>query len=732
MAFPPSFKSIDLPESFQEISTDELSGQWIDDPVLGKIWKSNNLKTDKFGIPERSDTSMFSINTEPMHFKAADIASKLPEPLQRIGGFLLDLPIGALDAAASIFSDPITPVTGLGAVKNFFKKPAELVREEKPHYRLNLDGTYTKSERLPELTREINDLPLNNTAKIKPIEIDDIPLSRITDEDVPVMSITPDGQLASFGPQTGSPRPSRATNPSNPVDQLWRKLTEAKKLNKDQRIKLTAERAERFGRAESSAGKGWDYLRRAKGQLAGKYSSARFEPLALDESTVNALGEIITEHPNLSITERINAGDALQKVLAGQVPQNHEIRLLNQVFGPYIPGRRSTGVLSRFADESDVFGSALNKFIPKTNKALNTFDDVSKTLLSSFDLSGFRQGLPLIHKKAFWTSIDDMIKAGVDDKFLPAMKAQIASEPEYNLFRRHGLAVTDVNSSRFFSSRSPVAQAIGKAPGIRHSQNAFDGFLLRLRFDAAKDLLSKIQKAQGASFDPEVMAKYVSDYVNTSTGHGNIKALGQYSDILGHLMFSPRFTASRWEMLNPKFYMMQPKGMRLEPLKNALSLLGVVGSANLIGNLVGGETESSALSPDFGKIQFGKTRIDPGNGFLQNIVLMYRLAKQATESSSGNVREFDGGYTSPTGLSTVMQYLENKLAPALGLTAKGLRGYDFKGEPLNMPAETAKKFVPIFLQDVGEIMSQDEDFDPKSLSAIPLDFLGLGGSQVYQ
>jgi hypothetical protein len=93
----------------------------------------------------------------------------------------------------------------------------------------------------------------------------------------------------------------------------------------------------------------------------------------------------------------------------------------------------------------------------------------------------------------------------------------------------------------------------------------------------------------------------------------------------------------------------------------------------------------------------------------------------------------------------VLNYLENKLAPALGLTVAQLKAFDFQGKPIDTSEEVARRFIPFFIQDVKELLSKDPDemkFTqpntwnlemPSGSDALAggLSFTGLAGSQVY-
>jgi hypothetical protein len=553
---------------------------------------------------------------------------------------------------------------------------------------------------------------------------------RLNDPDAPMMG-------AVSGNQSTYPRPSRAANLTNPVEILWRKLSDARKLNKEGRIILQAERAERFKYAEQAPGKGSERIANILARLKGEYTKPMFEPLKLNPQTRESIIELISNTPGIAPYEEVRAAQALDKLNEGFIPQKNEIDLLNKLLSPHIPGRRPKGMLvGRLTKEGEQFSNLIaDRFIPKTDKAYLATNDIMRKLRTSFDMSGLRQALPLATRKEFYFALKDMALSGASQEYYDTLVASIKANPAYKEWVDAGLAIGEHPHSERLNASTIISNAIGDLPGIKHSQRAYDGLLLKLRMETSEALFEKLKRVQGKEFNPAVARHYISKYVNTSTGVGDIKALGQLGEIFQHIMFAPKYTASRLEMLNPTFYINQPKGLRMEAWRNAFAMAGFTAAVNTVGYFAGGKLQGDFRSSDAGKVRFGKTRVDSGSGFLQPMVLAYRMLKGQTMSASdehyGKLSNMDGSYGAPSKRDLLLRFLENKLAPMYGVTDKALQGYDFEGKPYNIPAEVAKSFVPLIMEDLYDLYMEEDMTRTQKAIVGAGDFFGLTSSQVY-
>jgi hypothetical protein len=370
-----------------------------------------------------------------------------------------------------------------------------------------------------------------------------------------------------------------------------------------------------------------------------------------------------------------------------------------------------------------------------TKKGSLTGDILSlpRSIMASVDMSApLRQGLPLIHKKQFWQAIPDLFRAfGSEDAF-NSIQQTIAEKP---LFKRRtmtlndgtvkelpsfaedaGIKLTDLHdlSNREEALQSSLAEKIplfGKV--YRASERSYIGFLNKLRADTFESLINngKVFGADGKANLP--LARGLADFVNTATGRGSLGKLESSAQLLGNTFFAPRLIASRLKMLNPHYYITADPMVRKEALK---SLFAVAGAGNILGQLAkmaGGSVESDPVSSDFGKIKVGNVRLDPFAGFQQYIVAANRLVQGRTKSStSGNEYNLGEKFGRQTRFDVAERFAESKLNPILTLGIDILRGKDFQGNPTNIPEAVASRFIPLFLQDLKQLATENPNLLP--------------------
>lgn len=398
--------------------------------------------------------------------------------------------------------------------------------------------------------------------------------------------------------------------------------------------------------------------------------------------------------------------------------------------------------------------------------------ELPRGITTTADVSfGFRQGLPLITTKQWWTSWVEAVKAMGSEEAYRGVMAKIEADPimqrrvdtttgkiKKSFGQEAGLAITDLSkklSNREESQRSTLAErlplGIGKV--IRASNRAYNAYLNQLRFETFKSLLDdarsmSVEAAETGSarpgflrreFSPEeaknlnpyrnmVLAKEIADFVNTGTGRGPLRAaaptyergkgvfwkersLEQNAELLTNTLFSPRLFASRVRMLNPGTYVMADPFVRKQYLKALLSTAGAWGTIGSIAALAGADVSLDPNSSDFGKIRIGNTRLDPAGGFQQFLVTASRfLSGGYTSSSTQNEQELGQGFRAETRKDVVERFMVNKLHPVARFA------YDLafasKYQPVNIGDRIVQMFIPLIIQDVIELAKEDPTLLP--------------------
>ena len=554
-------------------------------------------------------------------------------------------------------------------------------------------------------------------------------VSPITGEPVNnIVSAARSGSKKTRNPKVMNNEGDRQSALAKLIDSLF----ESRPLRAQQEKIYSAARAKKFAAAAQVKATGEKGFYTRLSQMKGELPKVEFESIRpkLNENDVNTLFDLIQQTPGLTDGQKLRAGTGLAKLLGefgGVVPQNNEINLLFEVF-------------SQFGDDATkAFGSALRARMPRGRKFESDIAKVTsfrKAIMASYDLSApLRQGLPLIHRTEWWNSWGDMVRAFGSEDAYQTFRQVWREHPDYKLADKAGLELTDTLTDReemFNSQMAEKIPLIGR--GVRASNRAYTTFLNKLRIDTFKSLLDKAED----TLDPnirmnEVFARELANFLNTSTGRGNLGKWAGAAERLNMMFFSPKLMASRFQMLDPtlSYYKLNPfritpedftpemNFIRKEKLKALLSVGSVITTMGILGKLAGADIVLDPRSADFMKVKIGDTRFDFGGGFLQYAVLYSRLATgKQTSSISGQTIEYGSRYGFPTRLDAIENFFTNKAAPEFGLLLRGLIGKGPQGEPINWPEEHINRSIPILMQDLWEIMQEDPSLVPFIIPSI--------------
>lgn len=521
--------------------------------------------------------------------------------------------------------------------------------------------------------------------------------------DNPTQKFTPDGK----------PVPG-------PIDKLLGALDEAKPLTEEQKKIYHFERGERVAKMEDVKTEGQRGFFEKKGKLAGEHTKVQMEPLKLEQGDIDALFNEINV-AGLQPYQRINAGDGLQKILEGAVPQESEIRLLQKIFGE---------------DKINALRSKLPKIDAKKTwlqEGLN----LPRALQASYDLSfPFRQGKGLIYSRDWWKAWGSMAKSLGSEKAYQGVIDDILKRPNYKgkvladgtkdapFFQKAGLHLTDLTdlTSREEEFMSTIAERIpaGIGKGVRASNRAYTAFANKLRADHFDRLIRNADAAGLNPYENLELSQKIAGFVNNATGRGNLGGAEKHAAALNSVFFSPRFIASRLQMMNPKNYLANvntPEGrfVNKQYLKSLLALGGAWLTEANLHKLNGAEVSDDPNSSDFGKAKYGETRLDLPAGFQQYVVLASRLASGEYSTQNGNTREYRRGFGSKTPFDALVDFTVNKLAPVPSYGARFMRANE--NVPFDVVDQSLKMFTPMLLQDLSGILQEDPDLLPLMIPA---------------
>lgn len=428
-----------------------------------------------------------------------------------------------------------------------------------------------------------------------------------------------------------------------------------------------------------------------------------------------------TQHRIADIQERILKGDfAARKRTPIQPTTPEDLKLKAE--------------LKKIKDEFDI-GVARDRLANRT-RAEKVWDGVKRTLgsprqlMSSWDLSAvLRQGgfIGFGHPVRAAKSLKPMLDALRSEDRARIEEQKIFNRENYKngLYQRAKLYLAPLEGMK--PSRAEevfIPSYAERVLGVQASQRAYVTFLNKLRADSFDAMITGFAKRGKGLNDVELRA--IANYVNAATGRGNLGRFAAAGEGLSLAFFSPRLVASRFQLLagEPlmRGSMATRKAIAQEYARFAIGLSVVYG----LGALAGAEIETDPRSSDFGKLRFGKTRIDPLMGLAQNTVLLSRLATGEKVTAKGKEVPIRGKvpFGQPDAYEVGADWLRTKFSPIFGGVWTGLTGKAPGGQEQTLGETALGLVVPLAWQDVLKVM--DEQGIPRGTAIEILSLLGMG------
>jgi hypothetical protein len=332
-----------------------------------------------------------------------------------------------------------------------------------------------------------------------------------------------------------------------------------------------------------------------------------------------------------------------------------------------------------------------------------------------------------------------MFKYLKDEQAYKGMMKEIHDRPNYDYMKEADIAIMDIDVPLALREEKYMGGKMAEiVPGVRASNRAYTGFLNRLRadnfdylFDRAIDqyndaINSGMKPEKAAKLDPRQntkLLKNIATFINTASGRGNIKGLERTMVAMNSVLFSPRLTMSRFQLLNPVYYIKLEPFARKAALKSTLGFAGSAMTVLGLAKLAGAKVETDMRNADFGKIKFGNTRLDLLAGFGQYIrPVAQMISGRVISSTTGKTMTLGEGYKPLTRWDILLRSAEMKEAPIVSFITSLLQGKDPLGKPLNIPKEVYTRFIPMILQDAYDIAVDD----PKLLPLTVFGAMGMG------
>ncbi len=405
--------------------------------------------------------------------------------------------------------------------------------------------------------------------------------------------------------------------------------------------------------------------------------------------------------------------------------------------------------------------------------------NVLRAIEASVDLSAAgRQGMifsvthPYESSKAFYRQLQALAKN--PKAYREFEQKHLFSDSKYEFARQDGVEFTTTSTSgardlnkaeeaymnNLFQEWSESSSKIKKTiafPIIR-SEQAYVTFLNHQRLSVYK-LYSKALEKGGITREKNSKDyKYMADFINKATGRGNLGKgkLNEAVPFLNSLLFSPKYLASRFQLLAEPVKLMTPSKQLSKKIpqptnpisgklrriiaRDLITFTGAIAATLLLTDQLrrqGHDVETSLEpdDPDFLKIRLGTAHYDISGGFQSELRFIFQVAsyfegrEELVKKGSKLIEKGTGKYRKNAGEIT-MDFARRKLAPLPGFAAGVMTNtsmeYDELGRkkpfkrPITLPGsnkeisksgsylnEGIKLFSPITIKDMFEAYKEE-------------------------
>jgi hypothetical protein len=336
--------------------------------------------------------------------------------------------------------------------------------------------------------------------------------------------------------------------------------------------------------------------------------------------------------------------------------------------------------------------------------------NLPRAVMTSFDLSApLRQGaiFTLTEPKLAVKAFADMIR-GISSKRYATFKQQLDLHPMIELAEESGLHLTSLAGDKLEQKEEVYMSNLAeKIPGVKQSEQAYVSYLDSIRMGAFEKYAKEMGSAGITS--PESY-KAIARFINAATGRGDLgKTLNNAAPILNSIFFSPRYLASRIQLMNPVEYMKMPAAARKIAMRKMFEFAALIGLTLFLLKQSGADVNlTNPDSPDWLKVKLGNTRYDFLAGFQQPARFAYRLAESFNRRRKGE-RLSESEQPS----SIIGKFLRSKENPGFSLLHDYVSGKDFNGELFRLlpgkdkqgemkAGAIGSRLIPIIVQDAYE------------------------------
>ena len=389
---------------------------------------------------------------------------------------------------------------------------------------------------------------------------------------------------------------------------------------------------------------------------------------------------------------------------------------------------------------------SMAKMRPKTfsNTAMDWFGrtvNTGRALRTSADLPPvFRQGFFFAMSRPVMSGRNAFkaAKTLFDPELAFKMTREIENRPNAALYKQSGLFIADPRSAtpgkreeqymeNWFETleETPAGKFLKPAQLlVEASERNYTTFLNLMRADAFDALVGTLGRNGSATVE---QGKSLAFFVNAATGRGGFAKFDTALTESAKVFFAPRYTLSRFQVLTgaPAFNANDAATRKIIAAEYGKTVLGTTIFLGLAKAAFGDEVEIQLdpTSPDFLKMKFGDTRLDPMGGFSQTARFLARTAAGVSDTVLGT--EFENS----SDASFLFRFGRSKLNPVTAGAFELATGEDFVGNDITVPEILTNQVIPLSLEDIGGAI---EDQGMGQGSAMWLASLWGIGLQTYE
>lgn len=324
-------------------------------------------------------------------------------------------------------------------------------------------------------------------------------------------------------------------------------------------------------------------------------------------------------------------------------------------------------------------------------------------------------------------ALPELFRAFATERSAHRVRSEIEADELFPLSQRAKLSFTGWGEKLSGHEETYVSHWIESVPWLRNSLGRFERanvtFLNKLRFDVFRAMVGAA--GEGVT---DAQAKVIANYVNVATGRSGFGKFEAAAVPAATLLFAPRYLYSRVQLLSGQpLYRGDLATRRIIAGQYARSLVGIAAFVG-VGIAAGCSFGVNPTSPDFLKLKFGNTRIDPMMGLAQLATLIGRLLSgKSTSSVTGkttSIRGDDVPYGHEDAAGVIGTFARQKLAPAPGFALDVLSGHDVTRQPVTPQSALWRELMPITYQDMAQAV-KDQGV-PAGMVSSMLAFFGVG------